>query len=261
MKRIFSVIFLMILAHLIVFGQNEIPEELKPTCGTCTSGECNKETEVSDCNHTSPLWSDNLLWLPSVNFEEIYIRVNMIFLHKNDGSGNFIENESEHDQLLNDLFNQVNLTYSDLINSNDPGCYIPNDFLSTAKIRIIPNIIHIEDEYGWNNESDVKPYCPGKSNWYLNYLDDQIINNLNIPRGINVYFTETAWYYEDLIVNQTTDELGPINNACSQPPTTSDLNRTSKIHMPNIFTKYWWMKHIAPVFTISNGILLSVVGI
>jgi len=246
MKKLYFAIFYMIFVELVVFGQNEMPEELKLICATCTSAECIEETTVGDCSHSSPLWSNNLLWLPSNNFEDIQIRVNMIFLHKASGSGNFMENDPEHDQLLNDLFNQVNFTYNNLINSTDPDCYIPNNFLPAAKIQIIPNILHIEDEYGWNNESDVFPYCPGTSNWYLNYLDDQIINNPDIPRGINVYFTETEWYYEDLIVNQTTQETGPINNACSQSPTTVNLNRTSKIHMPNVFTKYWWMKNIAP---------------
>ncbi|PKP48384.1 MAG: hypothetical protein CVT92_16170 [Bacteroidetes bacterium HGW-Bacteroidetes-1] len=244
MKKLFTLLIGM-LAASILLGQVQVPAELNYTCGTCSSTSCVNDNDDGDCSHTSPLWSDNDLWIPSDNYEDIYVKVNMIFLHKNDGSGNFVEGNPEQDQLLDDLFNQVNVVFSSLVNSSDEDCYVPNGFLSTAKIQIVPNIVHIDDEYGWNNENDDYPYCPSPP-WYLDYLDDQIALDPNIPKGINVYFTETAWYYEDLVVNQTTEDSGPINNACSQYPTSSDLERTSRVHMPNTFTKFWWMKHIAP---------------
>ncbi len=241
----FILFILIFLSYLIAFGQIQMPAELHYTCQTCTnSSSSNSNQSGSNCLHASPLWSDNNLWIPGQNFEDKFVRVNMIFLHKNNGSGNFIEGDPEHDQLLNDVFSRINLIYGNLDNSNEPGCYIPNGFLSTTKIKIVPNIIHINDEYGWNNEQDPWPYCPDYP-WYLDYLDNQIANNPEIPKGINVYFTETGWYYEDLVVNQTTQQPGPINNACSQFPSTGDLHRSSRVHIPNLFTKYWWMKHYA----------------
>lgn len=214
MKKLFT--FLIgLFATFMLSGQVQVPDELHYTCGTCTTTQCVNDNEGGDCAHTSPLWSDNNLWIPSDNFEDIYVKVNMIFLHKNDGSGNFVEGNPEHDQLLEDLFNQVNIVFNNLINSTDEDCYVPIGFLSKAKIQIVPNIVHIDDEYGWNNESDEYPYCPAPP-WYLDYLDDSIAADPNVPKGINIYFTETAWYYEALVVNQSTEETGPINNACSQ---------------------------------------------
>lgn len=181
-----------------------------------------------------------------MDFENVFVNVNFIFLHKNDGTGMFEEGNPEHDSLVEALATKVNEVYSTLNNYNEPGCLIPpEEFLSESKIQIVPNYIYINDEYAWNNENDEYPYCPSPP-WYLDYLDEQVSNDPNIENGINVYFTETEWYYDDLIVNQTTEEQGPINHACSQLPTTYDLERSSRVHMPNVFTKYWWMKHIAP---------------
>lgn len=242
MKKLF-ITLIVIYTHFLVIGQ--LPDELKYSCTICEGTECMDEMDTQDCSHTSPLWNSNDLFIPGSNFEDINVRVNFIFLHKADGSGMFIEGNEEHDLLIEDIIEKVNYTFSNLVNPTDPDCHIPVGFLSTSKIQIVPNIVHINDEYGWNNESDVYPYCPSPP-WYLDYLDEQIDNDPTIPKGVNVYFTETSWYYDALIVNQTTEDEGPINNACSQFPSTYDLDRTSRIHMPNLFTKYWWMKHIAP---------------
>jgi len=242
MKKLF-ILIMVFFTHYLTSGQ--IPEEFKYYCSMCDSSECLLLPESTICNNTSPYWYDNNLYLPSSGFENIYVKVNLIFLHKNNGDGMFTQGDPEHDMLINDLINEVNLTYSNLVNSSDPDCYTATGFLSHNKIQIVPNIIHINDEYGWNNENDIYPFCPSPP-WYLDYLDNQITNNPNIPRGINVYCTETAWYYEELVVNQTTVDPGPINHACSQFPTTNDLDRSSRVHMPNLFTKYWLMKNIAP---------------
>ncbi len=241
--KIILFVFLVIVYQMVSYSQ--VPEELINSCSFCDNPECIEEPDLTDCSNTSPLWNTNSLYLPDENFEIIYIYINIILLHKDDGTGMFIEGNVEHEQLLVDWVSRANYRFANLENPVDPACYIPGGYLPTSKIQFIPNFVYINDEYGWNNESDVYPYCPSPP-WYLDYLDDQIGVDPNIPKGINVYFTETSWYYESLIVNQTTVEPNPINNACSQYPTYNDLDRTSRIHFPNLYTKFWWMKNIAP---------------
>jgi hypothetical protein len=205
-----------------------------------------EEIKSTSCAKTSPYWNNNNLYLPQTNFENLKIRINLIFLHRNDGTGMFSQSNPEHVELINEIIVNTNLRYNELINSSDLNCHIPYGFLPSSKIEFVPNIIHINDEFGWNNENDSEYYnCPGSPNWYLNYINDLIHNTY--PKGINVFFTETASYYQALIIDQSTQAGGPINWACSQFPSRNDLARSSKIHMPNLFTKYWRMKNISTI--------------
>ena len=91
--------------------------------------------------------------------------------------------------------------------------------------------------------------CPNYSSWYLNAFDNNFINTDTIPRGINIYFTEDSIVYQKYWVTQNlNDTSGYIgtDGACSQFPTTSNLTRTSRIHMPDCYSKLWYMKNIVP---------------
>ena len=91
----------------VFWAIGQIPTQYVSHCNSCDDETDLMGTELF-CDNTSPLWSSNNLWIPDENHEAKYLRVNMIFLHKDDGTGNFISGNQEHDSLLADLFAHVN---------------------------------------------------------------------------------------------------------------------------------------------------------
>lgn len=212
-------------------------------CGCCDSILPIEEIENS-CTNQSSLYSNNSWWLPANNDEIKYVRVNFIFLHKqNDGLGNFVSGNQEHEAIIDDLVSQINYVYSTLHNPNDPNCHINEGFISDTRIRIVANIIHHTDPYYWNNEND--PINPCSTAW-LNPLDEQIVNDPSNEKGINIYFTENETEFNNLVVYHTTQEEPKKIIACSESPSTNDFTYSSKIHVPGMFSKYYWMKNYAP---------------
>lgn len=232
---------LILINSIITMGQ--VPAQYAGYCSSC-EGETDLIEETT-CGNTSPLWSSNTLWIPENNHEVKYVKVNMIFLHKNDGTGNFVFGNQEHDELLADLFARVNRDYSHLFNPEDPNCHVNEGFLADSKVQFVPNIVHINNSTYWNNEG--QDLCP--NNWHgtwLDVLDNVIVHDPSIPRGINVYFTETESYYNSLVINHTTQSGPPINAGCSQFPSKVNMDFSSKVHMPDVYSKYYWMKNIVP---------------
>lgn len=142
----------------------------------------------------------------------------------------------------------MNNFYSNLSNPNSLSCYTGTDFIQDTRIQFLVNKIYVRDNYGWNNRHDFQTIkCPeAYPSWYLDYLDNQIINNPSIPRGINVYFTEDSINYINLVELQDSIKYHGATYACSQFPSSSNYLRSSKIHMPDVFSKYWYMKNIIP---------------
>ena len=238
-----AIAFLFFLGNNYVNGQSQIPNNFRGLCACCDSILPIEETGYS-CPNNSSLYWNNALWIPANNDEIKYVKVNFIFLHKqNDGLGNFVSGNQEHEAIIDDLVSQINYVYSNLHNPNYPNCHINEGFISDTRIRIVPNIIHYTDPYYWNNENDPSTTC--STNW-MNPLDEQIVNDPSIEKGINVYFTENETEFYNLVIYHTTQEEPEKIIACSEPPSTNDFTQSSKIHVPGVFSKYYWMKNYAP---------------
>lgn len=245
--KITVIIFLTFyLGIALVNAQSQIPSELAGLCGICDDCVNMMTTGLVEnaCSNQSPLYYSNTLWIPNNNDEIKYVRVNFVFLHKqNDGLGNFVSGNQEHETIINELVSQINTVYSNLSNPSDSNCHVTDGFISDTKIRIVPNIIHYTDPYYWNNENDPDPIC---STAWLDSLDEQIVNNPSIEKAINIYFTENATEFNNLVVYQNTQDPPATIVGCSYPPNLNDLVRSSRIHMPGVFSKYYWMKNYAP---------------
>jgi len=229
----------------------QIPNSLQTTCITPDLvSQPYIKSAAAGCN-TVNTWSgtfDNS-YKPLSTFPDYVIRLNFIFLQRNDGSGNFDENNLEHQQDIDELItNTCQSTYSAMVNPNSTICYTGTDFIANAKIKFLVNKIFIKDSHGWNNRYDNRllKMCPYENSWYLDYLDNQICSNTNIPRGVNVYFTEDSINYVNLVENRTTNVYVGANYACSQEPSFVNFSRSSRIHMPDLYSKYWAMKNILP---------------
>lgn len=239
------VLYTLIFVQCVVYSQ--IPIELIGTCGYCDD-LTPMEVVETDCSHLSSLYSNDDLWQPSANDEIKYVRVNFIFLHEQDnGLGNFVSGNQEHESIIAELVSQINAVYSNLFNPNDPNCHINEGFISDTRIQIIPNVIHYTNPYYWNNENQ-PGLCPSTWNGqWLDILDVQIVNDSSIENAINVYFTENATEFYNLVVNQTTQNPPATIVGCSYPPKINNFSSSSRIHMPGVFSKYYWMKNYAPI--------------
>ena len=149
---------------ITLLAQNQIPIEL---FGERDNIDSLSDLQRGDCSHQSELFDSNLLWLPKTNDEIKYVKVNFIFLHKDDGTGSFIQGNTEHEALINDLVTQINHVFSNLTNPAGTSCYMNEGFVSNVKVQISPNFIYIDSTKYWNNEGH--PLHPDM--WSGSWLD------------------------------------------------------------------------------------------
>lgn len=197
--------------------------------------------------------------------KSLNVRVNFIILQRQDGTGNF-QDIPEHREFLDDWLDNCNDLFGNSWWSSIPGCLPPSN---ESSIRIVPNWIFLPDtssnQYYWNNLNSNTIYgCPNYSNWWLNGLDQIINNDPLIPRGINIYFTIDGGIYNQMVVLQTIDNpqtAGMSYVWCSEHPSLDDLNKPLRIHVPNLFLKYYWFKEIestvAAPFSVSRDWLVN----
>lgn len=255
-------LFLILLYPLFVMGQPSCPPALRVDLAEDVSLAIEENPQlVSPSNNCVRIFGagGSLAGLcqPSIDDNVLYIRLNLIFIQKNDGTGNFQEDSDEHQIFLDDCIADLNRIYSTLVNPNDLGCYAGADFIPNTKIQFLDNRIYIKNSDCWNNNSsrNASSLCPDQRGWFLNNLDTLIVNNPSIPRGINIYFTEDSIpfnkYWVQQNVNDTSNFIG-IGSACSQFPSYQNYEQTSKLHMLDHYSKYWWMKNIVPQLAIFN---------
>lgn len=248
MMKKYVIILLICILCSKTFGQ--IPPIFSTSCFMCSPPtEFKNSSLTTGCNPIG-LYTRifDTPYEPSSNFPNYLIRVNFIFMQRDDGTGNFQQNDTEQQGVIDAMIAEMNNTFAIMTDPHSNSCYTGTDFISDAKIRFVVNKIYKRDSYGWDNSHDDKSQymCPNNPSWYLNYVDNQIINDPTIPRGINIYFTEDYNNYSNLVVNQTTTTYNGYTTYCSQFPSFTDFQRTSKIHVPDLYSKYWWMKNICP---------------
>jgi hypothetical protein len=178
-----------------------------------------------------------------INYEPIKtIRINIIFLRKNDGTGGFQQNNTSHQQWVNDLIVGLNECYSNIPNDFNSQCYNGSyGVLFDSKIRFDINIVYENNSTAWNNNN--KCICPDETNYHLQTLNNQIAQNSSVPR-LNIFYTEDELAYNDIVINQHcqfTDSLTFQSISCSQFPDNSNFNFNQNVHMRNEFIKYYWM--------------------
>lgn len=180
---------------------------------------------------------NSAVYYPSSSDTPIPIRLNLFFLQRNDGTGNFQQNNEDHQLFLDLAMEKLNNQYAHLVQDLDsPYCYVGASFISDAKVHFDDHRYYIKDEYGWNWDS-ISPLCPGYADWHLCYLDNQICQCDTIQQGINVYFTEIADHYQLYESGSTLDFF--TGGCCSRDPSFINLNHSSRVHIPEYFSLYW----------------------
>src|SRR5690606_14827476 len=132
-------------------------------------------------------------------YKPLTVRINAVLLHRNDGLGNFDQNNPEEKKLFLEYLNRINYAYNVLQQpANLEGCYTGTDFYNNAKLQFVFNIIEVKSTYYWNylnsgaipEEKKYGGFSPSEK-WYIKPLDDSI-TALNTPKAINIYFTQNG---------------------------------------------------------------------
>jgi len=187
---------------------------------------------VGGCNtEGSPtLKSVSLLDFSDINAEPIkYIRVNLVFLHKNDGTGGFLANNTAHMTYINDKINNSNQYLSNIPSSYDPICY--NGTLGTwsdSRIRFIYNVMFINNTDAWKESPSA-----------ITALNNTIVQNNPAP-AITVFYVEKRSLYESIVDNQNCTAVFQQVSSASYPSPTN-FTQDAIVRMRLDFTKYYWM--------------------
>ena len=194
-------------------------------------------------------------YLPDSGYNPLKVNVNLVILQRADGSGNFQDNDADRSFVRN-MIHVTNQVFADLTDRNEeyyPGRNLP--FLSNAKIEIMPRLIFIKDERGWNNRNDTNiagvPYLSG---WYLDSLDRLIYNNDTLPKAINLYFTTDGKLYQEMVVAGATTDYNRLvffkQHAASEIPVAEARQypdgqyHSMRCHVANVWLKLWWKRNI-----------------
>ncbi len=194
-------------------------------------------------------------YLPEPTYNPLKVRLNLIILQRQDGTGNFQDNAADRSFLRN-MISVTNGVYADLTNRNEeyyPGQNLP--FLPNAKIEFVPKVIFTRDEVGWNNRNDTNwAGVPNLSGWYLDSLDQRIYGSDTLPRAINLYFTTDGQLYEQMVVLGTTTDYDHLvffkQHAASEIPVAQSRSQpygkyhTMRCHIGNVWLKLWWKRKV-----------------
>lgn len=182
--------------------------------------------------------------------QPLTLRANVILLTRDDGSGNYNLNDPEEKQVLIDFLERINQIYANFVQPPDlTGCYTGLDFYPSLNIKVDFNIIEVKNSYAWNylnsgskpEEKNYNGFSPTER-WYLKSLDDSLSKAQDIPKGINMYFTNNGDLFDEYVYHKNY-KLRFAQVAASQFPSARKLHRSSQIHVPNRYMKYHLHKY------------------
>ena len=229
--------------------------------------ECNTQSETNEfsllsyannsCNTLLNRGATFIPYFQPVSTDGILkININLIFVQKDDGTGNFDEYDSDYVDIWESIVNKVNQIYANLV-FPDENCFSGSeeDMIKNTKIQFVGHRCYVRNSSLWNNNlSNGGVFCP-YNNWRYAVLDEEI-NNMNVPQGINVYITEDSLLHERYWVEHNITDTtfgGSLSyhsgGACSQFPNSTDYYRASYIHLPDCFAKYWYMRYTVPQYS------------
>lgn len=217
-----------------------------------------EENYTPDCQSQSPYFENSLKNLPSLAADPLTVKVNLIIMQKNDGTGNF-QDIPEHRDFINEAVGWANSRMGDVVTNYAP-CQSPDNRTDT-KIQYDVNLVFYPDptpdNFFWNRDNcnTGGSCCPNTTTWWLNPIDDIIHADPNIPPGIN-YFLTTSETQMNEILDENGDCIAtvgpggtalPDDGSCGQWPTLNNFNQSSKVHGPNYWLTYAYRQSCAEI--------------
>jgi len=167
--------------------------------------------------------------------------MNYIIPQRDDGTANMDINDPEQLALFVNSITAINHLWSNLKRPNDPDCYPSDDFLPDTRIRFALNeVVVIRDSR--YNDSDAGAYCPNDRNWYMNGLDSVIRSDPRYQNAVNVYCTNPYDQYIQLVNFGDTIDDPYSKPPCSEFPSHTKLNKSSRINLSGLYNKFIWMR-------------------
>lgn len=185
--------------------------------------------------------------------DELTMRVKIVVLQTDEGKGNFNMNNPEEAAVIKDGVAQAMNNFKSWKQPADiKGCYNGFDFYPTTGLDFEVEFEVVKNTFAWNylnGGSDMKKgnlagFSPSEG-WYLKEVDQQLNKAEGREKFIHVYLTMDGEQGQQILFNKA-KPVDPAGKAAGQFPSTQNLNRTSQVHMPNVYLKYKYMREVAP---------------
>ncbi|MCM1531010.1 MAG: hypothetical protein NC048_05830 [Bacteroides sp.] len=181
------------------------------------------------------------------------VNVNLFFIQKDNGTGNFQEDNAEHQRLWDDITAGISKKFTEIKDSELDSCFAWRDpFMADSRIRLKFNRHYIKNSTYWNWELHGET-ASGIGSVLNNTLKKELENRNDIPLGISIFFPENGDIFDeymDVIVSGDTVSAKDANYAYTYFP---GANFISMICMPDTYCKFLWMKHILPKIRALEG--------
>ncbi|MCM1168610.1 MAG: hypothetical protein NC324_01590 [Bacteroides sp.] len=203
--------------------------------------------------------ADTLLrnYIPYFYQFSLEVNVNLFFLQKDNGTGNFQEDNEEHQRLWDEILSGLSDRFTDIKDSELDSCFAWRDpFISDSRIRLKFNRHYIKNSTYWNWKLHGETAF-GIGSVLDNTLKRELENRNDIPLGISIFFPENGDVFDeymDVIVSGNTVSSKTVDYAYASFPGT---NYISKVCMPDIYCTFLWLKYIAPRNRTLSGIAKS----
>lgn len=161
------------------------------------------------------------------------ININLFFIQKDDGTGNFQENDEEHQRLWDEIIAGVSKLFTELQNSKSDSCFAWKDpFLADSRIRLKFNRYYLKNSKYWNWKQYGETAFGISS--ALNILKNELEAKSDIPLGISVFFPENGALYDEymnVIISGDTLSAKDANFAYTSMPNVNYIPKISIFNM------------------------------
>lgn len=217
--------------------------------------------QINNCssvNYRSRVYAP--LFIPNENDSILKVRLNLIFIQKDDGTGNFQENDTAHQSFITTIINILNNNIIADLKMPGTDCFAGTeaDLIHDTRIRFVDHRHYIRKSSLWDNGicNGSENLCPSRYNWYLKSIDDSLNNAVpDSLKAINIYFTEDAsiyhrcWELSDITDTSYLAECS--GSGCSDFPLYY-THASSQVHILDSYSKYWWYRNIVPLLASEN---------
>ncbi|MDG4946348.1 hypothetical protein NMK71_07975 [Weeksellaceae bacterium KMM 9713] len=216
---------------------------------------------ITSCSlQTSPLLSQNINSFENQEYQltgnenPLKVRVTAVLLQRADGSGNYSKSRPNEFGIFQTYWQNALNNFQDLKKPSDlEGCYDGLDFWPKAMLVFEDKIIEVKNTYAWNHRNTgsiyekniLKGFSPNER-WYMKSVDDSLTLAEKDQPSIHVYFTNDGDTYDEYMRTNGANQIKNHGIAAGQFPTPSNLKRSSQIHYPGVYPKYFYMKNRAP---------------
>ncbi len=236
----------------IVYGQH-----VDPSCGFDSTllpqNFENPNDRDADCTSLFNAFLSNHLEdiVPLNATRTVKIKINVIFMQREDGSGNYSLSNDKHVKFWNDIFVDINQRFLNMAEESCDCSTSPTHF-DNIHIEFVPNYVEVRDEEHWNHQNDTEPNTfDSYSKVFLNECHELASKESEYKPGIDIICTNNKTIYDnymehDVPLWEILDQPGMTQTYLymespvwySSSASTLDLNHQAIWHAPTAYYQY-----------------------